>query len=84
MIQKYLLEIVDMSIFQQIWFRIWQVSAVRRSTVYSFPYNIYLHQQNSVCNMEADKIVVPFCSAANISYDRKVEYQQGENLYAGK
>lgn len=28
--------------------------------MYSFPYYIYLHQQTSVDNMQADKAVVPF------------------------
>jgi len=41
--------------------------------VYSFPYYIHLHQQTSVDNTEVDKAVVPFCTAANNFYDRKVE-----------
>jgi hypothetical protein len=49
------------------------VPAARWSTVYFFPYYIYLHQQTSVDNTEAVKAVVPFCTAANNFYDRKVE-----------
>jgi hypothetical protein len=40
---------------------------------YSFPYYIYLHQQTSIDNMEAEKAAVPFCTAANNFCDRKVE-----------
>ena len=47
--------------------------SVTRSMVYSFPYYIHLHQQTSVDNTEVDKAVVPFCTAANNFYDRKVE-----------
>jgi hypothetical protein len=54
------------------------VSAVRKSPVYSFPHYICLYHQTSVCNMEADKAVVPFRIAANIFFaiEKKEEDQQ--------